>query len=485
MAENRLTIRQKLGFGIFDFGGNMLFTLMGFWCLKYLTDSAALSAALAGAAVMIGKLWDAVTDPMMGFISDRTRSRWGRRRPYLLFGAVPMFLALWYFFSSPSISSPALLALWATLSLMAVNTASTVLNIPYSSLTPELTRDYHEQTSLNGYRFGCAVFGTIIGAAAVQPIVGVFTAGKTGGEFFAAQRTGFSALGFILGFICMAVSLLTFLGTKEQIHSREDFPTKGFFATYKTVFANKPYVILFLAYALHLMGITFLQTVLAYYTNYIYPEEFLPLLGDLPVIGGMIRGAPPQAIRDTLTTFSMLLMLLFAMFFIPVSVVVSKKIGKKLTYQICFVIIASAGLAVSAVGHLLHPGAFLCLLMYGGIGVGFSYVSPFAMVPETIEYDAIKTGERKEGAYYGMWTFISKVGQALAVFVSGLVLSWGGYAANAAQGPGARLAIRILIGPLPAFILIGAIVLIQFYPLNEKTYKELLNRVAAPKEFQE
>jgi GPH family glycoside/pentoside/hexuronide:cation symporter len=178
----------------------------------------------------------------------------------------------------------------------------------------------------------------------------------------------------------------------------------------------------------------------------------------------------------------MLLMLLFAMIFIPVSVAVSKKIGKKLTYQICFVIIASAGLVVSAAGHLMHPGVFLCFLMYAGIGVGFSYVSPFAMVPETIEYDALKTGERKEGAYYGMWTFVSKVGQALAVFISGLILSRGGYAANAVQGPAARLAIRIIIGPLPAFILIGAIVLIQFYPLNEKTYGELLNGAAAPKE---
>jgi GPH family glycoside/pentoside/hexuronide:cation symporter len=97
------------------------------------------------------------------------------------------------------------------------------------------------------------------------------------------------------------------------------------------------------------------------------------------------------------------------------------------------------------------------------------------MVPETIELDAIKTGERKEGAYYGMWTFISKVGQALSVVIAGLILSLGGYAANQVQTPGAKIAIRIIIGPLPAIILIGAIVLVQFYPLNEKKYKELLS----------
>jgi GPH family glycoside/pentoside/hexuronide:cation symporter len=386
-----------------------------------------------------------------------------------------MMLCLWFFFSAPALSSQALLMVWAALALMAVNTASTIINVPYQSLTPELTRDYHEQTSLNGYRFGCAVYGTLLGAAAVQPIVGLFTAGAQGETLAAAQRTGFSNLGLILGGVIAVVTVLTFLGTREEKRTRADLPTKGFFETYKAVFANKAYVILFLTYALHLMGITLLQTVLAYYTNYIYPEELLPLMEKLPVIGGMVRGADIQAMRDTLTTFGMLLMLLTAMVCIPVSVLVSKRIGKKKTYQLCFIVIASAGLLVSVAGHEMTPGGLLCLLMYAGVGVGFSYVSPFAMVPETIELDAIQTGERKEGAYYGMWTFISKVGQALSVFIAGLILSWGGYAANQVQTAAAKLAIRIIIGPLPAVILVGAIVLVQHYPLDEKKYKELIS----------
>jgi GPH family glycoside/pentoside/hexuronide:cation symporter len=97
------------------------------------------------------------------------------------------------------------------------------------------------------------------------------------------------------------------------------------------------------------------------------------------------------------------------------------------------------------------------------------------MVPDTIEYDTAKSGERKEGAYYGMWTFISKLGAALAVFVSGIILSLGGYIANAEQGPGALIAIRIIVGPLPSLILLGAMFLIQFYSLDESTYKKLMN----------
>jgi GPH family glycoside/pentoside/hexuronide:cation symporter len=438
---NKLSVKQKLGFGIFDLGGNMLFTVMGFWCLNYLTDTVGLAAALAGTAVMVGKFWDAVTDPVMGYISDRTLTRWGRRRPYLLFGAIPTALALWFFFTAPGIENPLVLTLWASLTLMLLNTASTVINIPYSSLTPELTDDYHERTSLNGYRFGCAVFGTIIGAAAVQPIVAAFP----------GQKRGFSVLGLILGSIIALTTLLTFWGTREKQHSRKDIPTGGFFATYRDVFLNRPYVLLLITYALHLMGITFLQGILVYYTKYIYH-------------------------REELTTPAMVILLLTAMIFIPVSVLVSKRIGKKRTYQICFAILSSACMIIFAIGHILDPNFFLGIMVYAGVGVGFSYVAPFAMAPDAIEYDAVKTGDRKEGAYYGIWTFIAKVGQSLAVFLSGLILSQGGYIADAIQSASSVLAIRIIIGPLPALILIGAMVLIQFYPLDEKTYQALMDR---------
>ncbi|MDR0643761.1 MAG: MFS transporter [Treponema sp.] len=440
----KLTVKQKLGFGIFDLGGNLLFTALGFWCLNYLTDTVGLAAALAGAAVMVGKFWDAVTDPVMGYLSDRTQSRWGRRRPYLLFGAVPMFLTMWFFFTKPDYLSahPVLITMWAAFALILLNTASTIINIPYSSLTPELTDDYHERTSLNGYRFGCAVFGTIIGAAAVQPIVGLFAPDK---------KAGFTVVGLILGGIVAITTLLTFLGTKEMPPKKEDLPTKGFFATYRQVFANKPYLILLFTYALHLCALTFLQGILVYYTKYIYHNEGL-------------------------ATPAMVILLLTAMICIPISVLVSKKIGKKRTYQICFVVLAIACSAIFLLGHTLGQNFFLGIMVFAGIGVGFSYVAPFAMVPDAVEYDAIRTGERKEGAYYGIWTFIAKVGQSLSVFLSGMILSLGGYVADAVQSKNAVWAIRFIIGPIPALIFVGAIVLVQFYPLDEKTYNALVGK---------
>jgi GPH family glycoside/pentoside/hexuronide:cation symporter len=444
-APAKLPLRTKLGFGVCDLGGNLFFTAMGFWSLNYLTDTVAVPAAWAGMAVMVGKLWDAVTDPMLGFLSDRTRSRWGRRRPYLLFGAVPLFLSMWWFFTNPHIASPAWAAVWAAFALCLLNTAYTVVNIPYSSLTPELTQDYHERSSLNGFRFGFAVVGTILGAGAVLPIVGLFP----------SRDAGFSAVGAILGLAMMATALVTFASVREPDHSSEPRPTEGFFATFLAVFKNRPYVIVLATYALNLTALNFVQGILVYYFKYLYGDE----------------GA---------TTLAMLILLVVAMVCIPVSVLVSKRIGKKLTYQISLFILASACMTIFLFAHRLGMGFFYGFMVYAGIGLGFGYVAPWAMVPDTVEYDAIKTGKRKEGAFYGMWTFTSKVGTSLAIFLTGVILSLANYSANAAQQPSsAKLAIRLLVGPIPAAVFLAAMVLVQLYPLDEKAYAALIRSANA------
>jgi GPH family glycoside/pentoside/hexuronide:cation symporter len=198
-------------------------------------------------------------------------------------------------------------------------------------------------------------------------------------------------------------------------------------------------------------GITLITTILAYYT-----ENVLH--------------------RGDITTIAMAILLLTAMVFIPVSVLVSKKIGKKITYQICFAIIASATMILFFLGHRLPINFFLGLMVYAGIGVGFSYVSPFAMIPDAIEYGKSIIGERKEGSYYGLWTLTSKMGTALALFITGLILNAGGYISSAAEGAvqpeSVFNAIRIIIGPIPAVVLVAGIVVLNLYPLDKKEYRE-------------
>jgi len=445
----RLSLGTKLGFGVCDLGGNLFFTVLGFYALKYLTDTVGIAAAVAGILLMVGKIVDAFWDPVLGFLSDHTRSRWGRRRPYLLFGSVPLALAMWWFFTNPRIADPAFAVVWGLAAFILLNMSYSVVNIPYSSLTPELTTDYHERSNLNGYRFMFAVVGTLIGGVAVDPVIRLF--GGAGGD----RSLGFSMVGLLFGGLMLVTAMITGLTVREPQRASGTKAEKGFIRTYLSVFRNGAYLIVLIAYALYLIGLTFLQSAITYYFTYIYGNEGLQ-------------------------TLALGILLVVAMVFIPVSVVVSRRIGKKLAFQICLFILGTSSLALFFLGHVFGPNFFLGMMVYSGIGVGFGYVAPYAMVPDTIEVDAVRSGKRNEGAFYGIWLFTSKIGQALAWLATGLVLALGHYVANIAQAGTAKLAIRFLVGPLPALFLFGALVLIQFYPLDEKTYASILAKGDQP-----
>ncbi len=445
-AENarpasKLPLKVKLGFGIGDLGGNLFFTAMGFYTLIYLTDTVGLSAALAGIAILIAKSWDAINDPLMGFITDRTRSRFGRRRPYLLYGALPLLLAMWFFFSAPDFSTRQTAGfLWATFALCLLNTAYTLVNIPYGSLTPDITKDYQERTSLNGFRFSFAVIGTILGAAVVLPIVNL--AGD--------PHKGYSLVGLLFGVIMAVTILITFFSVRETPLADQARPKEKFFETFLVVFKNKTYMRLAAVYMLNLTGLTFVQTMLVYYFKYIYHDE------------GM-------------TTIAMLLLLGVAMLCVPLSVLVAKRLGKKRTYQLALGILTISCLAMFFFAHTLGMLFTFGIMAFAGVGVGFGYVPPFAMLPDVVEVDAIQTKARKEGAYYGMWTFFSTFGVALASALAGVFLGFAKFVPNLVdQAPSALFTIRLMIGPAPALIFLAGILLIQPYQLDEKKYDAIL-----------
>ena len=437
----RLSRRVKLGFGIGDLGGNLFFTAMGFWTLYYLTDIVGINAALAGIAILVGKFWDAITDPMVGFLSDRTRTRWGRRRPYFLFGAPLLLLTAWHFFSAPDFSANQTAGfIWATVSLCLLNTAYTIVNIPYGSLTPDLTKDFQERTTLNGYRFSFAVIGTILGAAIVQPIV----------DLAGDPHTGFSIVGLVFGVVMAGTILVTFLNVRESKEAMAERPKEKFFPTFLAVFKNKTYMKLAAVYTMNLASLTFVQTILVYYFKYIYHDE------------GM-------------TTIALLLLLGVAMICVPLSVLVAKKLGKKRTYQLALLILAISCLLIFFFAHTVGMTFTLVVMVFAGVGIGFGYVPPFAMLPDVVEVDAVQSKARKDGAFYGMWTFFSKIGVALAGALTGAFLGLAKYVPDAAvQTDATILTIRILIGVVPALIFLGGILLIRNYSLDEQTYNEIM-----------
>ena len=175
MEGKKLSVGVKLGYGVCDFGGNLFFTATAFVLMIYMTDTMGLKAGLAGTALFIGRIWDAFYDTVIGYVSDRTSTKLGRRRPFMLAGAVPLFIAMILMFTNPALFKENLsqteLFIFTIIVYIFLCTSYSTVNIPYSSLGPELTADYNERTSLNGYRFAFAGIGTLLGAGLALPIV--------------------------------------------------------------------------------------------------------------------------------------------------------------------------------------------------------------------------------------------------------------------------------------------------------------------------
>jgi glycoside/pentoside/hexuronide:cation symporter, GPH family len=439
MAETkRLSLGTKLGFGITDLGGNLFFTIMGFYLLNFMTDVAGLGAGLAGAAMMIGKICDAITDPSVGYLSDRTRNRMGRRRPWMFWGAIFLFFTMLLQYTNPRIQSQLWLFAWMAVAYCLLTTAYTMVNIPYGSLTPELTRDFDERTNLNAFRMSFAVVGTFIGALTVRQIVGLFP----------NVNAGWTGMAGIMGAVMLLTAMITVFTVKEPPRAAEEARgQQGFFANTWAALKNKPFRLAFTAYALHICGTSIVQGALIYYFKYIF--------------GG---GASLE--------------LALAALLVPVIpsiwmwTAISKRIGKKWSYNLGMGLVTVAVFVIFFFARAQGPTFFYIVMAVAGIGFATNYVMPFAIIPDAVELDYAEHGVRREGAFYGIYNFMNKVGVALANLINGLVLLVFGYVANVEQAEHAKLGIQLLVGPICAVFFIAGILVLSFYPITRKYYEE-------------
>ncbi|MGC9396106.1 MAG: MFS transporter [Anaerolineae bacterium] len=206
-STNRLSRLTKLLYGVGDTGFSLTATLLGAYFAIFLTDVVGMAPSIAAAAIFIGRSWDYINDPLIGHISDRTRTRWGRRRPFLLFGAIPyalVFMLLWW---RPPWTSDVALAVYYALAYVLFDAAATFVYMPYFALTPELTPDYDERTALTSYRMFFSILGSLISFTLPLVIVGSFTPQN-------APRV--MTMGVIFGVTAALAVLITFFGTRER-----------------------------------------------------------------------------------------------------------------------------------------------------------------------------------------------------------------------------------------------------------------------------
>lgn len=466
-----LSLREKIAYGLGDVSNGLAVSSVSVWYQYYLTDVVGMMVLLAGAAVTVGRLWDALTDPIMGWITDHTKSRWGKRLPYLLYGAVPYALAYLALWSVPELSSQKQLFIYVAVALICFNTCLTVVFVPYTSLTAAITKDYNERTSLTGYRMVCSQAAFLVGASAPPWIIHLVEQADAGnklhsvfGSWAATAREGHILVAALFGLIMIASIFVTFFGTNER-DLDEELPAGARATPFSyassilgELIGNRPFLISVLILLLSNCAATIQAANLAYYIEY-------------------ILGMQAQRPRILLTLFAA------AILSVPVWVMIAKRWGKAECYRGAMLFYVFVLCAMPFVSSEIAGGIYPIAAVIG-FAYGAAITIPWAIVPDVVEYDQLKTGRRREGLYYGGTTFAYKAATGIAFLISSVILWAAGYEAKVVQSPQAVLAIKFLIGPAPALLLLGAAILSLKYPLTAERHAKILEELAAAKRMQ-
>ncbi|MBD2209520.1 MFS transporter [Nostoc linckia FACHB-104] len=459
--SEKLPFKTKLAYGAGDLGPAITANIAIFFLLVFFTNVAGIPAGLAGSILMVGKIWDAVNDPFVGFLTDKTKSRrWGRRLPWLLYGAIPFGVFFFLQWIVPPFSVWGLFWYYVVIGLIS-QVFYTVVNLPYTAMTPELTQDYDERTSLNSFRFTFSIGGSILSLILSKIVFSVISDRAQQYLVLAAVCTIISVLGLYWCVYGTRDRVLAFEAKRIQL---EEPPSIPFIEQIKIAFTNKPFLFVIGIYLCSWLGVQITASIIPYFVVYCMRLQE----ADVPTVMIAVQGTA-------------LVMLFFWSN-------LSKKVGKKIVYFLGMIlwIIAAAGL------YFLQPGQLT--LMYimaimAGFGVSTAYLVPWSMIPDVIELDELQTGQRREGVFYGFMVLLQKFGLAFGLFLVGNALQVYGFKEAVAgqtslptQPESALLAIRLAVGPLPTVCLIAGLVLTYFYPITREMHAEIMMKLQQRRE---
>lgn len=456
----QLPLRTKLAYGLGETASSAITNLRVFFLLYFLTNVAGLNAALAGTVLLLGRIWDAVNDPIIGWLSDRTRSPWGKRHAWMIWGAIPFGLFCFLQWVVPTLGldlnthQGRLFWYYVIVSLL-FDTAYTAVVLPYSALAPELTPDYNERTSLISIQMAFSVAAGI-GALVLAQVL--FAA-------VADTQQQYRLLGGICALFSVLVIYLCVWGTRDRTRASSNLPPvstpftlASLWANIQSVWGDRAFQLVTGTYVLAWVSVQVSAAVLPYYVQ---------VWMQLPE-----THVTQMAIAVQLTTFVMIFVWSY----------ISRRIGKKVVFfwAIPVLVVSQTSL------YFLQPGQLSWMYICGvGIGVGLAaiYLVPWSMLPDVIDGDELKTGQRREGLFYGFMVQLQKVGLAIALFLVGKGLDWAGYipsqggASIPAQPAPVLQAIRLEMGPLPTLAVIASLVLVSFYPITQAMHAEIRLRL--------
>jgi GPH family glycoside/pentoside/hexuronide:cation symporter len=437
-------IRKKAAYALPAFALAVVGIPVYVYIPKYYTDVVGINMAVLGGLLFSVRLFDAVTDPLFGFLSDRTTCRFGRRRPFIALGSVFVVIAMFLLFNPPE-AEPRFETIWFGLCIYALFLFWTAVVVPYESLGPEITFDYNERTSLFGLRDGLLIAGTLAAASSPAIVQAVF--GLPDSD--AGERAKFFWISVIYAPLVIGTCWWCVYEIRELRRARVA-QRAGLFHGLRDVFRNRPFMILLVSYTISAIGNNLPATLILYYVEYV--------------------------LRSKLADAFLLLYFITGILFLPAWVFLAKRIGKKIAWLASMAVNSGAfvGVFFLGAGDVLAYGI---LVFISGIGFGATLALPSAIQADVIDYDELLTGDRREGQYIGLWNICKKMAAAVGVGAGLSLLGVIGYTPNVEQSQQVVFTLRILYAGIPSLCNIVAFLIALAYPIDGPAHAAIRDAV--------
>lgn len=442
-AGSRLSLTRMASFAVGDFGFNLYWQSISLFLMFYYTDVVGLSASAAGLIYMVASIFDGAIDPVMGALADRTRSRWGRYRPYLLFGSIPLGLSFCGLYWKPAASGLGLAALVLASHLL-FRVAYTAVSIPYTSLTARITASSDVRSTLAGFRMAYATLAGFAVSFLTQPMVATFGQGD--------PARGFLWAAAVIAVVASCIFPLVFLTANEPELPSDRAPPPSIADYWRAMRVNRAFWLVMIAVTAAALNSTIIGKSLLYYYKYFIGDE-----------GGA---------RYALSIKSAAGLLI-----IPAWVYVTKVTGKRGAWFLasgwgaaCLLVFLSVDVRTAGSAIL-----FFLLLHVASLGLNMTY---WSMLPDTVEYGEWRSGLRAEAFVFGFGIFFQKVALGLAAGVLGLAMDLVGYVPNAVQSPATLSGIKGVMVGFPCLGLAIAALAMWFYPLRGNEHARITREIA-------
>jgi len=482
----RLSFVEKAGYSLGDAAANFVFQTMILFQLSFYTDTMGISAAIAGTMLLVGRLWDAFFDPMMGALADRTNTRWGKFRPWVLWTALPWGIVMVLAYTTPNIS-PTAMVLYAVVTNILLMTLYSANNTPYSAMSGVMTGDSNERTKLSSYRFVAAMLAQLAVGGFTLPLVAKFGQGN--------NALGWRMTMTLWAVICVACFLITFATTRERIQPDPKQSSSSLRDDFGNLLKNGPWIAMFVLTLAHFIYLAMRGGTMFYYFNYYVDHarlaEFLQRVG-LPQATvaspdgghyllnalGLIVNADQSNVANVGFSLFNVASQFVTVLGVIASTLLAMRFGKRAVALVGFSLAAVLGAA-----FILLPkdaiGATYGLELIRALAYAPTIPIVWAMFADVADYAEWKTGRRTTGVIFATILFALKTGLSIGGAVAGWLLSGYGYRANVVQSAEALLGIRLTASVYPALFLVIVVVCLVFYRINRSLNVQIQDELTA------